>query len=152
MQVWRLTKTRFAATPFDGEGPRRYGARWNSRGTRVAYASSNSALAVLEVLVHLSAGGPPVGYSLVSATVPDALVDTSDPLLLPDDWNVSPVPTSAQLFGDQWIASGRALALRVPSVIVPGGFNLLINPQHRDFARVTVDAVTAFDFDARLLR
>ena len=153
MQVWRVVKTRHAATAFDGEGARLYGARWNSRGTRVAYASNSSALAVLEVVVHLSGGGgSPVGYSLISATVPDAMIEDLDPTLLPKNWNVSPIPPSVQLLGDQWVASGRSLALRVPSVIVEGGFNLLINPEHKGFARVSVQSVSAYAFDPRLLR
>ena len=148
-----MVKTRHAATAFDGEGARLYGARWNSRGTRVAYASNSSALAVLEVVVHLSGGGgSPVGYSLISATVPDAMIEDLDPTLLPKNWNVSPIPPSVQLLGDQWVASGRSLALRVPSVIVEGGFNLLINPEHKGFARVSVQSVSAYAFDPRLLR
>jgi RES domain-containing protein len=62
MQLWRLVKTRYAAAAFDGEGARVNGGRWNSPGTRVAYASANSALAVLEVLVHMTAGSGLPGY------------------------------------------------------------------------------------------
>ena len=153
MLAWRLIKTRYAASAFDGEGARVYGARWNSRGTRVAYASNSSALAVLEVVVHLSGGGgSPAGYSLISAKVPDAMIEDLDPALLPKDWNVSPIPPSVQLLGDQWIASGRSLALRVPSVNVEGGFNLLINPEHKSFARISVASIAPFAFDRRLLR
>ena len=151
MEVWRLTKTRYADTAFDGEGARLYGARWNSRGTRVAYASSNSALAVLEVLVHL-AGGAPIGYSLISADIPDPLIEDLAPNLLPKEWKLSPVPPSVQAVGDEWITSGRSLALRVPSVIVDGGFNILINPDHSAFAKVSITSVSPYDFDPRLIR
>ena len=51
--AWRLSKTRYAGTAFDGEGARLNGGRWNSVGTRVAYASASIALATLEVLVGL---------------------------------------------------------------------------------------------------
>lgn len=152
MQVWRLVKTRYAASAFDGEGARLYGARWNSRGTRVAYASSNSALAVLEVLVHMTGGGSLPGYSLVAASLPDSLVETLAPSLLPSDWNASPVPPSVQAIGDEWVRSNRSLALRVPSVIVGGVFNILINPMHADFAALTVDSISPYTFDPRLPR
>jgi len=152
MKVWRLTKTRYASSAFDGEGARIYGARWNSRGTRVAYASSSSALAVLEVLVHLTGGGgSAVGYSLISGTVPDSSIEELAPGLLPKDWKTSPVPPSAQLVGDEWIKSGRSLALKVPSVIVDDGFNILINPEHAAFAQVTIDSISTFGFDPRLI-
>jgi RES domain-containing protein len=37
----------------DGEGARRYGGRWNQRGTAVVYASASASLAALEHLVHV---------------------------------------------------------------------------------------------------
>lgn len=129
-----------------------YGARWNSRGTRVAYASNNSALAVLEVLVHLTGGGSLLGYSLVTASMPDSLVEDLTPSQLPKDWNVSPVPPAVQTVGDEWIMSRRSLALRVPSVIVAEGYDILINPEHADFAQFTADSIAPFDFYPRLLR
>ena len=52
MQAYRLN--RFAHPSYDGEGSRRAGGRWNSKGTRVIYMSENRSLCVLEVLVHLT--------------------------------------------------------------------------------------------------
>ena len=152
MQLWRLVKTRYAATAFDGEGARLYGGRWNSPGTRVAYASSNSALAVLEVLVHMRAGSVLPGYSLVRVNVPDPLVEEIPVSDLPTNWSVSPVPPEVQSIGDTWARSGRALALTVPSAIVPGSFNVLINPDHPAFAELTVESIEPFSFDHRLMR
>ncbi len=152
MQLWRLVKTRYAATAFDGEGARRYGARWSSPGTRVAYASSNSALAVLEVLVHLAGVVALPSYSLVTASLPDALVEELASSALPADWRTSPVPPRVQAIGDAWVRSGRSLALAVPSAVVQGSFNMLINPEHPGFARFRVEAVAPFAFDPRLVR
>jgi RES domain-containing protein len=53
LSAWRICKARYATRAFDGEGARVYGGRWNSPGTRVAYASESVALATLEVLVGL---------------------------------------------------------------------------------------------------
>lgn len=152
MQVWRLVKMKYASSAFDGEGARLYGARWSSVGTRVAYASSNSALAVLEVLVHLEDVTVLPSYSLITATIPDGLVEEIDVPTLPAGWNSWPVLPEVQAIGDKWIRSGRALALRVPSAVVRGSSNLLINPDHPDFARFRVDAVEPFAFDPRLRR
>jgi RES domain-containing protein len=152
MQVWRLVKTRYAATPFDGEGARIYGARWNSPGNRVAYASSNSALAVLEVLVHMTGGGSLPGYSLVSARLSDSLIEVVAPGDLPGNWDSSPVPPEVQLAGDAWLASAKSLALQVPSALVRDSYNLLINPEHGDFGRLRIISSEPFDFDRRLLR
>lgn len=152
MRIWRLTKTRHASSAFDGEGARLYGARWNSRGTRVAYGSSDSALAVLEVLVHMASGGTLPGYSLVSARLDDAFIEDLPPSALPNDWNASPVPPSVQAVGDGWIRKGASLALRVPSALVPAAYNILVNLAHPDIDRLTVESIDPFEFDPRLLR
>ncbi len=152
MRLWRLVKTRYASTTFDGEGARLHGGRWNSPGTRVAYASSNSALAVLEVLVHMTGGGILPGYSLVTATLPDALVHDLPASDVPKNWTASPVPPDLQAIGDAWARSGRSVALRVPSALVPDSHNILINPEHADFARFVVESTEPFGFDTRLLR
>ena len=152
MQVWRLVKTRYASTPFDGEGARLYGARWNSPGNRVAYASGNSALAVLEVLVHMTGGGSLPGYSLVSASLPDSLVEVIAPAALPGNWDSSPVPPEVQAVGDAWLASAKSLALQVPSDMVRDSYHILINPEHGDFGRLAIISSESFDFDRRLLR
>jgi RES domain-containing protein len=152
MQIWRLVKPKYAAAAFDGEGARLYGARWNSAGVRVAYASSDPALAVLEVLVHVKDTNLLSSYSLVSGSIPDGLVKDVDRSLLPKEWRSSPVPATVQAVGDDWIRSASSLALRVPSVLVPSGSNLLINPAHPDFARVTVESIEPYRFDSRLIR
>ncbi len=152
MQVWRLVKTKYARTAFDGEGARLYGARWSSVGTRVAYAASNSALAVLEVLVHLENVEVLDSYSLVRASLPDALVTALPSASLPNGWNHWPAPPAVQAVGDAWVLANESLALEVPSAIVPGGSNLLINPAHKDFAKFVVERVERYRFDARLVR
>ena len=152
MHVWRLVKTKYLSTAFDGEGARLYGARWSSPGTRVAYASSNSALAVLEVLVHMTAGGGLHAFSLVRANLPDSLVDVLSAADLPTTWDSSPIPPEVQAIGDAWVRSGRSLALQVPGAVVEGSHNILINPQHSDFGQFKVESSEPFAFDPRLLR
>ena len=103
--------------------------------------------------MHLTGGGGSIpGYSLIAASLPDSLVEDLGPELLPSEWRVSPIPTSVQSIGDQWAVSKRSTGLRVPSVLVDGGFNILLNPLHADFSQLTIDSVTKFSFDHRLLR
>ncbi len=143
-------KTRHAATAFDGEGARRFGGRWNSPGTRVAYASDSVALAVLEVLVHLEASDLLPSYSLASADVPHDLIEILADQTLPARWKDSPPPAPAAAVGDRWIANGSAAVLSVPSVIVETARNYLINPAHPDFERITIRKPKRFAFDKRL--
>lgn len=152
MLLWRIVKTKYAETAFDGEGARLHGGRWNSPGTRVAYASDSSALAVLEVLVNLRDDSLLSSYSLITATIPDKLVDTLDRAVLPDGWNSSPVPPSVQAIGDQWVKKRASLALLVPSAVVEAANNVLINPEHAKFDRFEIVTIDQYRFDERLLR
>ena len=68
MRAFRLCRSSYPA--YDGEGARRVGGRWNSKGVRVLYMSENRSLAVLEVLVHLS-GTLPDKYLLGAADIPE---------------------------------------------------------------------------------
>ena len=150
--AWRLLKSRHARSAFDGEGARLYGGRWNSRGTRVAYASDSVALAALEVLAHLQSTAVLQAYSLVAIGFPESVVETLEVASLPADWRRFPAPAENQAIGDRWVAEGRSLALRVPSAIVPSASNYLINPAHPEFAAVVIQAPERFAFDPRLLK
>src|SRR6478672_10328468 len=139
MRLWRLVKTKYADTAFDGEGARLHGGRWNSPGTRVAYGSDSSALAVLEVLVNLKDDSMLSSYSLITASIPDKLVQTLNRRLLPANWRLSPVPPAVQVIGDEWARSNTSLALKVPSAMVEASDNVVINPGHRDFHRFRIE-------------
>ena len=150
MQVWRLVKTKYAPGVFDGEGARLYGARWNSPGTRVAYASSNSALAVLEVRVHLGSVVPMDRYALLTVEIPERLIEVLPHDQWPRGWDAVPFGSASQRVGDRWLAGQRSVALRVPSVHSGSDFNLLLNPAHTMSSRARVVARRRYEFDSRL--
>jgi RES domain-containing protein len=149
-EAWRIVKAKHAATAFSGEGAARNGGRWNSRGVRVVYASSTKSLAALESLVHLN---PPVRFKYVAIRMKfdDALVEIFPPKSLPPDWRVEPPPPSTQRIGDAWVLEERSAVLALPSVIVPGERNYLLNPAHPDFKRIAMGKPERFAFDPRLL-
>lgn len=147
--AWRLTKTRYLAMAWEGEGARRTGGRWNSVGTAVVYASGTLSLALVETLVHLPSGILPA-YSAQRADFDDSVVAILEDADLPPDWRRDPPPAASRAIGDAWAVAGRSAALRVPSVVVPMEFNYLLNPGHRDFARVTIGPPMPFPFDPRL--
>lgn len=150
-EAWRLTKTKYLSSAWNGEGAKKAGGRWNSPGVPVVYVSASLSLALVEVLVHLPA--EVLGaYSAVPVEIDDALVTALPPARLPAEWKDSPPGPSTQAIGDAWVAGGESVALRVPSVVVPGEFNFLLNPAHRDFGRLRIGAPTAFPFDPRLAR
>ena len=150
--AWRLVKPRHAAAAFDGEGARLHGGRWNSPGTRVAYASDSRALAALEVLAHLQSTKVLQAYSLMSVRFPEESVEILDAAMLPARWRRFPSPMENQAIGDRWVAERRSLILRVPSAIIPAAANFLINPSHPEFGKVVVGRPERFAFDPRLLK
>jgi len=150
IRAWRLAKTRHAAAAFDGEGARRFGGRWNSRGVAVAYASSSLSLAVLEVVAHMP-GSAIFAYSVVMADFGEHLIEDLPAAVLPADWKQYPARSSTQALGDRWVAERGSLVLRVPSVIVETEHNFLVNVHHPDFNRIRIAPSVPFEFDPRLL-
>ena len=148
--AWRLTKTKYLPAAWDGEGAKKAGGRWNDAGVPVVYASGSLSLALVEVLVHLPADILSA-YSAVRVEFDESLVTSVAPGQLPGNWKDSPPPPSTQAIGAEWVASGRSAVLRVPSVVVPGEFNFILNPAHPDFARIGIGAPMPFPFDPRLL-
>jgi RES domain-containing protein len=142
--VHRLAKGAFTA--LDGEGARLYGGRWNSAGRPMIYAAASPSLAVLEVLVHLDLPAElmPDDYRLLAIDIPEtASIERLDQT--PAD------PGACLAIGDDFLARGAALALLVPSVIVPQERNALINVRHPDMPRVSPVGDEAFRLDPRLL-
>lgn len=145
-------KSRHVASAFDGEGARVYGGRWNSPGTAVVYVSESLAVAMLEILVHVEYAPTLLSYSYIEVGIPGTLVERLDETALAADWTRQPPGPATQAIGDQWVKEARSAALRVPSAIVPGGFNFLLNPRHPDFPHLVLAPARAFQFDSRLLR
>lgn len=146
--LWRIVKKKYAATAFDGEGARLFGGRWNSRGTRVVYVSSSRSLAALETLVHLN---PPVLFEFVAIAIEIDHRLVKKVTTLPPDWKEEPPGPSTQQIGDRWVAGARSVALELPSAIVPGESNYLLNPIHPDFKACAIRPPEPFSFDPRLL-
>jgi RES domain-containing protein len=152
MIVFRLTKKKFAES-LSGEGAKRVGGRWNSIGTPMLYTSQSRALALLELAVHVPFIIQPEDYRLVSIEIPSFIkVKQLDPSKLPTDWNTFAFLDKTQQIGDELIRNNEILGLRVPSAIVPGDSNIIINPLHSSIKHVKIIKVENFAFDGRLFR
>jgi RES domain-containing protein len=149
MLIWRLCRAVHAAGAFSGEGARRYGGRWNSRGVAMVYCSSSLALAAMELFVHLDPTQAPSDLVAISATLPESeQVRAIESAELPQDWWTNLSATRA--LGDAWIREGSSLALRVPSVPIRAEWNVLVNPLHPRITELQIDAPQPFVFDARM--
>ena len=74
-------------------------------------------------------------------------VDTDS---LPPHWRTYPAPSFLQTLGAAWLERRDSAILRVPSAVVPQESNFLLNPDHRDAARVGVVTTGGFVLDPRL--
>ncbi len=152
VSAWRIVKAKLADAAFSGHGARVAGGRWNSPGTAVVYVSDSASLAMLEMLVHLQSPDLLKRYVLFEVKFDDALVRTVDLQALPRSWRKSPPHPVVQQVGDRWVAGGASAALKVPSVIVPDGWNYLLNPAHADFKSMVIGPRQATKFDPRLMK
>jgi len=150
MILHRIVKDTYA-DDLSGTGARLYGGRWNSKGKSMLYTASTPSLAVLEVLVHLSPLIVPKNYFSVEIEVPDNSLLHLQIKDLPYNWDDILSPLSLQKIGDNFLAEGRYLLLKIPSVVVPMEFNYLINTQHAGMAKVKIVKKQPFNFDRRLI-
>ncbi len=149
--AYRICKTKYAATWFDGEGAYRFGGRWNSRGTRLLYTAGSLSLAALEMLVHLNDEEILLAYSYANAEFDENLIlSVEDFRSLPENWSDSPPPLEIQRIGDEWAREQVSVVLKVPTSILPVEFNYLINVQHPEFSKVKLGEPQTFNFDERL--
>lgn len=129
------------------------GARWNSIGVELIYTAQNRSLAMAEVAVHLTVATLPDDYVMSTIHIPD---DVASNILsineLPSNWNEFPHPSSTQKYGDEFVMQGKHAILVVPSVVTKGDWNILINPKHRDFGRMSIVQIEPFPFDSRMFR
>jgi len=147
MVLWRISRHR----DLDGLGGLRAPGRWHERGLPVVYLAETAAGALLEVCVHTAANDVPPSYTLLEVTVPPSIaVETLKANSLPQDWSEDLEATRA--IGSEWLRSRRSALLRVPSVLAPATFNVLLNPAHVDVRQIVISSVLEYPFDPRLKR
>lgn len=154
MRLWRIEKSVFAKDVRSGNGARLYGGRWNSPGRPAIYCAGSLSLAMLEVLAHVSteedAGEKRVFFTI---EVDDKWVDEVVTIDLPRGWRSALNAGPCRRLGDAWLARGSSVALRVPSALVAGEFNCLLNPAHPQFRKAAIWSVgRPLRMDSRLLQ
>lgn len=154
--AWRIATDAptYEADDMTGAGARLTGGRWNEAGVPVVYASSNRALACLETIVHLNAGGLPLNRYLVEIAIPDAVWaarEEADATRLVG-WDARPASRTSIGFGTEWARSGRSPILVVPSVVVPEEANVLVNPLHPSSASLVARKLRLWTYDPRMAK
>lgn len=152
MEVFRLQNKKYPIE-LSGIGAAMIGARWNFKGTEVIYTAQNRALAMAEVAVHLTLATMPSGFAMITIEIPDDLeVYVLQDKELPKAWNTFPEHFDTQKIGDRLIRENKFCLIKVPSAVVKGEFNYLINPYHKDFSRIKISHQEDFPFDKRIFK
>jgi len=134
-----------------GSGARINGGRWNSVGKAALYTSESKSLAILEVLANTPLAILRAGFSILTLELTSNFSTDEYALKdLPSGWNTYPVPISITRIGDRWLTAGKTLLLKVPSVIVPSEYNVIINPAHPGFNKIKVTTTEELMIDKRI--
>lgn len=149
MIIFRLSSSRFAED-LSGKGAELYGGRWNSVGTPIIYTASSRALAMAEVSVHLHIQKIPKDMMMVELYLPEDSITSLPFQELKNNWELFPYSIQTQQIGDDFIKEKRFLGLKVPSAVVNGDFNFLINPRHDEIQKIRVINISPFRFDSRI--
>ncbi len=138
MTTWyRASQFNAVKKVFSGDGGLFTAARWNHLGRRVIYCSESISLCTLEWLSHNGLSVSGFNYYRFSIDVPEKLIHKFTIKELPKEWNMTPSTIVTRDFAEKYLfLSDKFIALRLPSVLVPEEFNLVINPMHKNFSKV----------------
>ena len=131
--AYRLGDPDGAYPIFSAKGSATYAGRWNSIDAPMIYASEHFSTALLEVLVHM--GQLPPNQHFVTLTI-DA--GCSYEVFSPDHhpgWS-DRMEQVSRAYGSAWRHEARSAILFVPSIVARMERNILINPDHPDFAKI----------------
>jgi RES domain-containing protein len=148
--AWRIVNKKHAAAAFSGEGARIYGGRWNPVGHVMIYTAQNLSLAILELIVHLNEYADMLAYTAIPVEFAEIQTKILTKEELPQNWSSLPLPQETQVIGKAWLDGLQSLVLKVPSAIVPGESNYLINPMHPDFQSLAIGPPLSLQIDPRL--
>ncbi len=133
LRIYRVVHRKYAHEPYSGKGGLFAAGRWHRRGRLVAYASESLALATLEQLGRANTLERLKQLVYVPAVLDASAVVALREHELPEGWDRRPPDAASQAYGEEWLTRATSVALRVPSVILPEGYNYVINPAHPDF-------------------
>jgi RES domain-containing protein len=146
---YRIVQAAWARNAMNGEGAWLHGGRWNPPGLHAVYLAESRALAALEIIVHAPREVMSLDWRIIEVEVPDELIQSASIADLPAGWQNLPSSLTAQNFGAAWLRARKALALKLPSVIIPKEHTLMLNPRHEDVVKLRLSKPKEFRLDPR---
>lgn len=106
-----------------------FGGRWNRKGSPVRYTGESKEIALLELIVHTPPAIAPA-LDLLTIVIPDDSIFEIELKGLPENWANYPVPSILAEIAEEWIASNKSIALKVPSSVIHSSRNYILNCRH----------------------
>ena len=152
MFVYRIVKKEHAS--LDGMGGMNGPGRWHEKGNLIIYTSEHASLAAWEKIVHVASfENLPDNLLLVKVEIPDGIeIQTVSQKIFIKGWNSFPFANETVNYGTSFLRKKEHLALKIPSVIIPDEYNIILNPLHPDIQGCKVINTTRFIFDTRILK
>ena len=135
---------------FSGKGAEIYGGRFNTPGKKAVYASDHLSLSVLEMLVQVNNRERLQNYLCIPFELDEKYIKTMSANDLPGGWDSIPYNSISQEYGYMWLESKMTVALRVPSIVIPQEYNLILNPEHKHFNKLKIGKPIAVPLDRRI--
>ena len=150
MFVYRISNRKYSA--LDGQGGLYGMGRWHQKGNLIIYTFEHASLAALEKLVHvICLENLPENLLLIKIEIPEiAKIQTVPGKVLVKGWYGFPFVPETIEYGTSFLRRRQFLALKVPSVVIPEEFNIILNPLHSDFHDCKVVSKIPFLFDKRI--
>jgi len=147
MTIYRITLTKYSMKLVASGYP----ARWNSKDVKMIYTAQSRALACLENIVHRNSRGLQKDFRVMQISVTDDIILTEiNETDLRPSWKEFNKMPYTQSLGDQWVREAKSSILKVPSAVVSGDANYLLNPEHREYNRIQLLNTEPFEFDERI--
>jgi len=150
VEIFRISKKKHGEH-LSGIGAKQHGGRWTNVGIEVIYCAGTRSLAMLELLAqNIDLSVLLRDYYCFVIKIPQnsktEIVQDKD---LFKGWDSPTHNIRLKNLGDDWFKRQNSLLYRVPSAVVGGEFNYIINPLHKEFNKIKVH-IEIFPFDLRL--
>ena len=143
-RISRRQYTNNAEDALSGAGGIYAYGRWHSKGKPILYCAENISLALLERVAHADEWLGEMSHDRVwyEIKLEDDNIEISSTYYTNDDlssydanWR-NEGNTICKNLGDLWLDRKETCALIVPSAVMTYEYNILLNPEHPDFAKV----------------
>ncbi len=149
MTLYRIANEQYSQD-MSGKGAALFGGRWNSKGNSALYLSSHRSLALLEILVNYTYEQLiNVKFEVIEF---DIKTDKSIESIKELEYNWRYLPKYTKEIGDQFLLDNTKLMLQIPSAIIDGEFNFMINPEHVEFKKIKISRILPLKLDNRLIK